>query len=45
MDKSGIENRKSEALAVVARMKNPNDHAEPTKSRTLNKEKSCTSWL
>ena len=30
--KSRIENpSKSESLAVVAGMKNPNDHAEPTK--------------
>ena len=34
--KSGIEILQSRRLlAVVAGMKNPNDYAEPTKSRTL----------
>jgi len=32
MDKSGIESiSKSEVIAVVAGMKKPNDHVEPTK--------------
>jgi len=32
-------------LAVVAGMKNPNDHVEPTKNRTLKKQKNKQSYL
>ena len=38
--RSGIEILRSQrSLAIVVWMKKPNDHAEPTKSRTLNLKK------